>query len=117
MSELLRVVVTRPAPIASQAGSHAFEAGRLALTGGRPRDARLTPRELEVLELLARGLQNKQICRELHIASGTVKAHVTRILEKLQVATRLQAVVIAMQRDLVPSQGGAREPQREAAAG
>lgn len=94
--------------IVARGGDHAFQGGRPASTLERRPRAQLTPRELEVLELLARGLQNKQICRELHIAGGTVKAHVTRILEKLEVATRLQAVIVAIQRNLLRSHEVAR---------
>ena len=57
--------------------------------------ARLTPRQLEVLALLCEGLPNKLICRQLNIATGTVKVHMTCILRELGVASRLQAVVVA----------------------
>lgn len=53
----------------------------------------LTGRELEVLKLLARGLSNKEIARELCITVHTVKAHVTRILHKLGAESRTQAAV------------------------
>ena len=64
--------------------------------GPRPDDmARLTPREREVLERVARGLTNKEIARELGIGPGTVKAHVEKIIAKLGVADRTQAAVFA----------------------
>ena len=53
--------------------------------------AALTPRQVEVLRLLAHGLTNKQICRELGIAEGTVKTHVMRIYEVLGVSNRTEA--------------------------
>jgi ATP/maltotriose-dependent transcriptional regulator MalT len=59
------------------------------------RRLRLTPRELEVLQLLCEGLPNKLIERRLQIGAGTVKCHVASILSKLGVASRLQAVVAA----------------------
>jgi DNA-binding NarL/FixJ family response regulator len=54
--------------------------------------ARLTARELEILHLIARGLSNKEIGRELRIERATVKNHVHNILDKLQVRTRMAAV-------------------------
>jgi NarL family two-component system response regulator LiaR len=56
----------------------------------------LTPRELDVLRLLARGLPNKLIARELGIAERTVKTHVSSILAKLDVTDRTQAALYAV---------------------
>ncbi len=56
---------------------------------------RLTPRQLDVLALLCQGLSNKQIGRQLNIASATVKIHVAHILRALNVSSRLQAVIAA----------------------
>jgi DNA-binding NarL/FixJ family response regulator len=63
---------------------------------------RLTRREQEVLELLARGYANKRIARELGIAEKTVKAHIGRVLAKLGVADRTQAALLAVREGLVP---------------
>ena len=63
---------------------------------------RLTRREQEVLELLARGYANKRIALELGIAEKTVKAHVGRVLAKLEVADRTQAALLAVREGLVP---------------
>jgi DNA-binding NarL/FixJ family response regulator len=61
----------------------------------------LTGRESEVLDLLACGHCNKSIARDLHIALGTVKAHVKAIMGKLEASSRTQAVSVAVQRGLV----------------
>ncbi len=57
----------------------------------------LTPRETEILGLLAEGLSNKLIARELGISDGTVKLHVKAILRKLDVHSRVEAAVIAVE--------------------
>lgn len=67
--------------------------------------ADLTPREVEVLRLVARGASNPEIAAELHVTVNTVKAHLKRILEKLNVHNRTQAAAYAMRRGLFPEDG------------
>jgi DNA-binding NarL/FixJ family response regulator len=61
----------------------------------------LTPREREILLLLARGLSNAEMGRELFLSETTVKSHVTRMLSKLGVSSRVQAVVLAYETGLI----------------
>jgi len=60
----------------------------------------LTPRESEILELLAEGQSNKLIAKNLGISDGTVKLHVKAILRKLEIHSRVEAAVIAVEHGL-----------------
>lgn len=65
----------------------------------------LTPRETEVLQLLARGLANKEIARDLGIGEKTVKTHVSNILSKMGVLSRTQAALQAVRMGLIKPDG------------
>lgn len=62
----------------------------------------ITPREIEILRLLAEGLANKDVARHLGISEHTVKFHISSILEKLGAATRTEAVTLGIRRGLIP---------------
>jgi two-component system, NarL family, nitrate/nitrite response regulator NarL len=62
---------------------------------------KLTPREREIIAMLARGISNKEIARGLDLAESTVKIHVQGILRKLNLASRVQAAVYAVEHGLV----------------
>ncbi|MGH3378933.1 MAG: response regulator [Actinoallomurus sp.] len=76
-------------------------ASRIRPAEGAPDDAALTPRELEVLRLLADGRSNSEIAATLVISQETVKTYVSRILTKLDLRDRVQAVVYAYRNGLV----------------
>ncbi|MFF1442168.1 response regulator [Streptomyces sp. NPDC058295] len=78
----------RPAPAAGAGDRH-------------PDLTALTPRELEVLCLLAQGLSNTELAARLHLSETTVKTHVSRILAKLRLRDRVQAVIVAYRTGLV----------------
>jgi len=65
----------------------------------------LTPRELQVLQLLARGLTNTEMADRLHLSPATVKTHVARILFKLDVRDRAHAIIVAYETGLVTPGG------------
>jgi DNA-binding NarL/FixJ family response regulator len=74
--------------------------------GGRAVDE-LTPREREVLALLARGLTNRQLADALFVSEKTVKTHVSSILSKLHLADRTQAALFAVRHGMAPEERGA----------
>lgn len=74
---------------------------RPAAEQGSERMGRLSPREIEVLRLVAAGKSNSEVAAALFLTENTVKAHMTRILQKLDLRDRVQAVVYAYESGFV----------------
>jgi DNA-binding NarL/FixJ family response regulator len=89
------------APSVTRRVIEGFVAGRPARDGLPPQLETLTARELEVLQALARGCSNAEIAKELFVSETTVKTHVARVLQKLDLRDRVQAVVLAYESGLV----------------
>jgi DNA-binding NarL/FixJ family response regulator len=90
----------------SMAGKLLSEFATLARKNGEPRAQevpapKLTDREMQVLKLVARGMNNRDIAKELFISENTVKNHVRNILEKLQIHSRMEAVMVAVREKLI----------------
>ncbi|MFG3252507.1 response regulator [Streptomyces sp. NPDC048172] len=101
----IRVVATGDSVVAPRVTRRLLDrfAGQLTPEPTR-RDARLavlTERERDVLELVARGMSNSEIAAHLYVAETTVKTHLGRILAKLELRDRVQAVVLAYETGLV----------------
>ena len=84
------------------AGGRYFPADIASRLTERMARSNLTPRELEVLQLVAKGLTNKQIGLAFGISDNTARNHVNSIIEKLEVSDRTEAATIAMRQGLIP---------------
>ena len=101
----LRLVVAGDIYIPHQAiAATRHDVSKSSIAGGRaahrstdPRDLGLTDRQLDVLRLILKGFSNKLICRQLKLAEGTIKVHVSAVLRALGVHNRTQAIIAASQ--------------------
>jgi DNA-binding NarL/FixJ family response regulator len=103
LAEAVRVVARGDALLAPSVTRRLL--ARFALTEAAPRGAErlagLTPREVEILRLLAQALSNAEIAERLVLSEATVKTHVSAVLRKLSLRDRVQAVVLAYDTGLV----------------
>lgn len=76
-------------------------------------DTNLSKREIEVLQLVASGATNREVAEALFISENTVKGHLSRILEKMNVRNRQQAVAIAMERGIIRTRSKSALPEPE----
>jgi DNA-binding NarL/FixJ family response regulator len=113
--QAVRVVAAGDGLLAPSVTRRLIEEFALRPSAQRPRPDQLrslTPRETEVLALMAGGLSNGEIAERLVLAEQTVKTHVGRILAKLDVRDRVQAVVVAYETGLVQASGLRRHVAR-----
>ena len=82
-----RVVVVQEVPVPAT--------GPFTLNQDKLRDLGITPRELEILEQIARGLSNREIAERLFVSENTVKTHCKRLFDKLEVNRRTKAIQVA----------------------
>jgi len=87
-------IVIKEVPIAA--------AERFTLNKARLAELGITPRELEILELIARGLSNREIAEQLFVSENTVKTHSSRLFDKLSARRRTQAVQLGKEFGLIP---------------
>jgi NarL family two-component system response regulator LiaR len=87
-------VVVREVPVPAQ--------GPFVLNVARKEQLGLTNRELEILELIAAGLSNREIAERLYVSENTVKTHAASVFEKLNAKRRTQAVQLAKEAGLIP---------------
>lgn len=84
-----------PVPVPREDGPFVADAARIEALG-------MTPRELEVLQLIAEGLSNKEMAERLFVSENTVKTHTSRVFDKLGASRRTQAVQLAKSQGLLP---------------
>lgn len=77
-------------------------AAPFALNEGTLRELTITPRELEILALIASGMSNREIAEKLFVSENTVKTHSSRLFEKLGAKRRTQAVQLGKEHGLIP---------------
>ena len=93
--EVEKVVVREVEVVVPAPATFERDEGRVAQLG-------LTPRELEVLELIAAGLSNREIAEQVHVSENTVKTHTSRVFDKLGARRRTQAVQLGKDFRLIP---------------
>jgi two-component system NarL family response regulator len=104
VAEAVRLVADGQSLISPSMAAKLLEEFKTISSAGAKPDVivpKLTDRELEVLNLVARGLNNREIARDLYISENTVKNHVRNILEKLQLHSRMEAVMYAVREKLL----------------
>ncbi len=91
--------------VAVHAGKEYFPPAIAALLNERNHRSSLSPRELEILELLSKGLTNKEIGQAFGISKHTVRNHINNITQKLEVTDRTEAASVAMKQGIIPVTG------------
>ena len=97
-----RLKLTKPKETIVVREVPASAAQAFALNEARLQELKITRRELEILELIAGGLSNREIAERLFVSENTVKTHSSRLFEKLSAKRRTQAVQLAKEFGLIP---------------
>lgn len=95
-------VVVREVPVFVEVQVDKLEAGPFEPNAARLQQLGITPRELEILEVMAAGLSNREIAARLFVSENTVKTHAARLFDKLSARRRTQAVQRAKAAGLIP---------------
>ncbi|HKW64692.1 MAG TPA: response regulator transcription factor [Candidatus Acidoferrum sp.] len=96
-------VVTKEVPVSLRLDQQIQEGGEPFRPDDTKREAlRITPRELEILELIAQGLSNREIAEKLFVSENTVKTHSSRVFDKLGAKRRTQAVQLGKELRIIP---------------
>lgn len=95
-----QMIVVREIPVPLQGPSPAT--GPFVPDEGKRAELNITPREFEILELIAQGLSNREIAGKLFVSENTVKTHSSRVFDKLGAKRRTQAVQLAKEFGLLP---------------
>ena len=98
----LGLKLTRPKELVVFKEVAVSTAESFALNQGRVRELTITPRELEILGLIANGLSNREIAEKLFVSENTVKTHSSRLFDKLGAKRRTQAVQMGKELGLIP---------------
>jgi len=95
-------LITRPRVVVKEVPVEVVVSGPFSLNTARLEQLGITPRELDVLRLIAEGLSTRQMADRLCVSENTVKTHCSRVFDKLGVSRRTQAVVVGKQFGLLP---------------
>ncbi len=96
------IVKETPAREAHAATGAPFVAEAIKGDGGKREDLGITPREFEILRLIAQGMSNREIAQKLYVSENTVKTHSSRVFDKLGAKRRTQAVQLGKEYGLLP---------------
>ena len=94
--------LTRPKTVVVREAAPALPGEPFRRDQGQVEALGITPRELQVLELIAAGLSNKEIGERIHVSENTVKTHSSRVFDKLGARRRTEAVQLAQKQHLIP---------------
>ena len=102
LTKTKETIVIKEVPVHVQVPVHVRVSEPFAVDAARQAKLGITPRELEILELIAAGMSNREIAGKLFVSENTVKTHSSRLFDKLSAKRRTQAVQIGKEAGLIP---------------